>query len=109
MTEIKNDVAQMQESAGHVDAVKDQLQQLIAGVRNRCEDSRASWEGSAQAAFQKLMTDYDEASRKLQDALTETADRIRANGKGYDAAEQENQQRLQGIDAGGSSLLNMPA
>ncbi|EOM74647.1 esx cluster CFP-10 protein [Rhodococcus rhodnii LMG 5362] len=91
----------MEASAGHVEDVNAQLQGIISSLRGRVEGSRASWQGGAQVAFQTLMTNYDDASRRLQETLQSIADRIRENGKGYDAAEQEN---LQAINSVGSSL-----
>ncbi|AOW92102.1 hypothetical protein BFN03_03635 [Rhodococcus sp. WMMA185] len=102
MAGVVTDVAQMQAAAGHVEDVNAQLQATINGLKDRCEASRESWEGSAQAAFAQLMVRYGDASRRLQQALDETATKIRENGKGYDAAEQANMEAIHAAGASGS-------
>jgi hypothetical protein len=48
------------------------------------------------------MVRYNDASRRMQDSLAEIAVKIRENGKGYDAAEQANQDAIHSAGASGS-------
>lgn len=102
MAGVVTDVGQMEAAANHVETVNAQLQSTISGLKGRCEASSTAWAGGAQDAFQALMVRYGDSSRRLQDSLAEIAVKIRENGKGYDAAEQSNQDAIRAAGNSGS-------
>ncbi|MBJ8338610.1 MULTISPECIES: WXG100 family type VII secretion target [Antrihabitans] len=108
MAGVITDVGAMEAAAGHVETVNGQMQRYIADVRAQAESSGAAWKGDAGTAFRLLMTQYDEASVKIQRSLQTIADRIRENGKGYDVAEQANQEQIHSTGAS-SQLLDIKA
>lgn len=101
MASVITDVARMEASAAHVEQVNAELAAVINTVRGRVDASRAAWQGGAQVAFAALMSNYDDASRRLQASLDSIAARIRQNGRGYDASESENRASFGAV---GSSL-----
>ncbi|WP_072687336.1 WXG100 family type VII secretion target [Rhodococcus marinonascens] len=105
MAGVVTDVGQMEAAANHVETVNAQLQSTINGLKGRCEESSSAWAGGAQNAFQALMVRYADASRRQQESLADIAVKIRENGKGYDAAEQANQDAIH--SAGNSGSLDI--
>lgn len=106
MTGVIADVAAMQAAAGHVESVNGELERLLRRLRGEAEDSRASWEGEAQVAFQSLMQRYDDASLRLHQRLQTIADLIRQNGRGYDTTNQDFTSTLGNVGGGGSLNLS---
>ncbi|WP_245672696.1 WXG100 family type VII secretion target [Aldersonia kunmingensis] len=102
---VTTDVAAMEAAASHVETVNGQLDATIRGLKARCEGSAGNWEGGAATQFQNLMVRYEEASKRLHTSLDTIASQIRANGKGYDAAEQANQDAIS--QAGASGALDI--
>lgn len=102
MAGVVTDVGQMEVAANHVQTVNSQLQGTINSLKGRCEESSSAWQGGAQTAFMNLMARYGDASRRMQESLDEIAVKIRENGKGYDAAEQANQDAIHAAGASGS-------
>jgi WXG100 family type VII secretion target len=97
----------MEAAANHVETVNGQLDGTIRSLKSRCEGAAGNfWEGGASVQFQSLMNRYDEASKRLHTSLDTIAQQIRDNGKGYDAAEQANQDAIS--NAGASGQLDIP-
>ncbi len=98
---VRNDAAAMEAGANHVDTVHQALAGEMNTVKGLVQNSRDSWEGAAQVAFDRVMTDYNDAMNRLNQALEEIEAGIRSNGKNFTAAEQDNESRVASI---GSSL-----
>lgn len=98
---VINDAAAMETAAKHVEDVNGQLTSELGHIRNLVAGSADHWKGAAQGAFQRIMADYDDQSKKLNDVLAEIAVQIRENGKGFSAQEQANQDRLAALGASG--------
>ncbi|KAA0021488.1 WXG100 family type VII secretion target [Antrihabitans cavernicola] len=106
MSKVVSDVAAMQASATHVDLIHDELSKVMQAIDS--EVHAADWKGSAAIAMVALNARYTDAMAKLNQSLSEIAQNIRANGKGYSDAEQSNEdlvKQLQGaIPSGVPSL-----
>ena len=105
MAGVITDFAAMNTAASHVDNVNAALTTTINQLKGQCEGARPAFQGGAGDQFQILMTRYQESSNKLHQALAEIAVKIRENGKGYDAAEQANQDAI--LAAGNSGSLDI--
>ncbi|WP_280397417.1 WXG100 family type VII secretion target [Nocardia carnea] len=101
------DLAAMETAAKHVETVNSQIQSEIGRVRDIVAGSQGNWEGTAAAAFVRIMADYDAKATQLNNVLAEIAVQIRENGRGYDAQEQANLAALNA--AGASGDLGTPA
>ncbi|MBO0882787.1 MAG: WXG100 family type VII secretion target [Mycobacterium sp.] len=91
----------MEASAKHVEDVNGQLGAELSMVRNLVEGARENWEGAAHGSFQRVMGDYDGASKRLHDVLAEIATLIRENGRGYDQSEREHEDSINRAGASG--------
>lgn len=67
------------------------------------DSARAGWEGQAQVSFDQLMQRYNDSARKLQGALTDISENIRANARDFEHIEAENDQAFTRV-AGGLAL-----
>jgi WXG100 family type VII secretion target len=101
------DLAAMETAAKHVETVNGQMQTEIGRVRDIVAGSEGNWKGTAAAAFVRIMADYDQKARQLNDVLAEIAVQIRQNGRGYDAQEQANLAAMN--SAGASGDLGAPS
>ncbi|MEU3460552.1 WXG100 family type VII secretion target [Streptomyces sp. NPDC006733] len=73
-----------------VDAKIAALRTYVAGLGN-------IWQGSAHAAFETLMMDYDIYARMMHDALSDIASGLRGNYVSYTESEQANLANLRHV------------
>ena len=59
----------MDTAAGHVESVRGEVDALLRRVTGSVEDLASAWLGGAGGAFQKVMVDWNDQSRKLNEAL----------------------------------------
>ncbi|PYC87904.1 WXG100 family type VII secretion target [Streptomyces tateyamensis] len=62
----------------------------IAVLRSYVAGLGSHWQGSAHAAFETLMADYDIYARMMHDALSDIASGLRGNYVNYAESEQAN-------------------
>ncbi|WP_280234016.1 WXG100 family type VII secretion target [Nocardia cyriacigeorgica] len=100
---VRNDLATMQATSGHVVNVSNQIQSEITGVRNLV-DGATHWGGTAKQAFTTVMADFDKAASDLKTILEDKiAANIKKNGVAYDQQEQDIQAQV--LKAGASGEL----
>lgn len=108
MAGLHADVSGMETGAKHIEDVNGQMQQVLGNIRSKVAGTADHWEGAAAGSFMRVMDDYDSKSRRLADVLQDIATMIRANGRGYEASEQDNQSAIAEVagmmDSGPSSL-----
>lgn len=105
MAGVITDVAAMNAAAGHVEQVNGSLHSIIGALAAEAQGAQPFFKGGAGNEFQNLMNRYNDASKRLNDALAEIAVKIRENGKGYDNAEQTNRDAI--VQAGNSGSLDI--
>lgn len=111
MAGMHADIAGMEAGAKHIEDVSGQMQQVLGVVRDKVAGTAGNWEGAAAGSFRRVMDDYDAKSKRLADVLQSIATMIRDNGRGYEAAEQDNESALSSVaammDGGSPSSLNI--
>ncbi|NMN96236.1 WXG100 family type VII secretion target [Antrihabitans stalactiti] len=103
MSNLKATPAELTSGAERVDREKDALAAILGQVRGKVEGSSSVWASDSSAQFVLLMQKYDDASNKLHTSLTEIADNLRANARGYDTTEVANVDAVKSVN----SLLNL--
>ena len=77
----------MRSTADHADAVNADVNREIDRIQDVAQSVRGSWEGRAQRSFDELMLRYDDAQRRLTEALTAISTNIRDHAKNYEHAD----------------------
>lgn len=80
----------------NVNRETDRIQQVVESTRNY-------WVGNAQRSFDDLMMRYDDAQKRLSEALTAISANIRDNAKHYESTDATNTDSLRQL-AGGLAL-----
>ena len=78
-------------------------QETLHRIQQVAESTRNFWVGNAQRSFDDLMLRYDDAQRRLSEALSAIAVNIRDNAKNYETTDATNTDSLRQI-AGGLAL-----
>ncbi|AQQ14421.1 ESAT-6-like protein EsxB [Corynebacterium glaucum] len=105
MSQFATEAEVMRATAGHVDAVNAEVNQEIDRIQDVAQSVRGSWEGRAQRSFDELMVRYDDAQRRLTEALTSIAVNIRDNAKHYEHTDVTTTEGLDRISAGSGLAL----
>ena len=84
----------MRATADHADAVNADVNREIDRIQDVAQSVRGSWEGRAQRSFDELMTRYDDAQRRLGEALNSISANIRDNAKHYENTDVTNTEGL---------------
>lgn len=100
--EFRTEADVMREAANHTDIVNDSVMRELARVQDVAQSTGGFWKGAAQANFVSLMQRYDDAERRLSEALRDIAANIRDNASNYDNTEAVNAESFKAIqpDAG---------
>jgi WXG100 family type VII secretion target len=88
---FNTETAQMQQAAGKVDDVNNQVRSLLSSLQGQVEAVQAAWQGQAAATFQQIMVRYNEDATKLSQALEGISEQIRGSGTGYATSDQSGQ------------------
>jgi WXG100 family type VII secretion target len=95
--------AVMESAAGKFEDSNTQLQQMLTSLLAELSALQTAWRGAGGAAFEQVKQRWEEDQRKLQQALTETADAIRTAGRGYTSTDTAAADRV-GATHGGHQL-----
>jgi WXG100 family type VII secretion target len=92
--------AQMQQAAGKVDDVNNEVRSLLSGLQGQVESVQAAWQGRAAATFQQIMVRYNEDATKLSQALEGISEQIRGSGTSYATQDQAGQDAVRSASSG---------
>jgi WXG100 family type VII secretion target len=81
----------------HITEIDSQAQGILRQVRSAAETVGSTWTGQASAAFQQLMSRFDEDGRKVSQALQAIAEQITDTSKIYAQNEEEQRSAVGGI------------
>ncbi|SDM10958.1 WXG100 family type VII secretion target [Corynebacterium mycetoides] len=105
MTQLTTEADVMRTAATNVDDTNDAVNREIERIQGVVEGTRAFWAGEAQTSFDGVMRNYDDAQRRLVEALRAIADNLRENAKNYEHIEASNMDDLQKISASAGLAL----
>ena len=91
------ELAGMSTSSNTLSELGATMSATLGQLRGDVEMTRGAWAGAAQVAFQKVMTDWDTNSAKLNDALKEIGEMLGGNTTAYRTSEQNGEQALLGL------------
>ena len=100
MQQFATEADVMRSAADRVDDTNSNVNREIDRVQQVAESTRSFWVGSAQRSFDELMLRYDDAQRRLSEALTDIALNIRDNAKNYENTDATNTDSLRQLSGG---------
>jgi len=80
----------LQQASAFVSSQADEINSEIQALGNYAQSLSQFWQGSAQQAFETLMSDYRTYATMLDNALTDIASGLQGNYVNYSNAEQAN-------------------
>ena len=80
----------LQQASAFVSSQADEINSEIQALGNYAQGLSQFWQGSAQQAFETLMSDYRTYATMLDNALTDIASGLQGNYVNYSNAEQAN-------------------
>ena len=93
----------MRAAADRTDDTNANVNREIDRIQQVVETTRNYWVGNAQRSFDDLMMRYDDAQKRLSEALTAISANIRDNAKHYESTDATNTDSLRQL-AGGLAL-----
>lgn len=93
----------MAKVAADFDDVNSQLHTMLSRLMNELSELNSGWKGLGAVAFENVKQQYAEDLKRLNTALAQTADSIRASGTSYDSTDTDAASRLS--NSGGTVSL----
>ncbi|WP_342319045.1 WXG100 family type VII secretion target [Corynebacterium mayonis] len=100
MGQFKTEADVMRSAAERVDETNSNVQIEADRVQQVAESTRAFWSGQAQRSFDELMVRYDDAQRRLAEALGAIASNIRDNARHFEDTDAANTSDITSVGAG---------
>ncbi|MFB6892575.1 WXG100 family type VII secretion target [Kitasatospora sp. NPDC056327] len=85
-------------AATYVQGQAEAIDQKIAALRGYVNGLGVCWQGSAHAAFEVLMKDYDVYATLMHDALRDISSGLNGNYVNYAASEEANLRNLRHVE-----------
>ena len=105
MEQFATEAEVMRAAADRTDDTNADVNREIDRVQQVAEATRGYWVGNAQRSFDDLMLRYDDAQRRLSEALSAIAVNIRDNAKHYEHTDVTTTEGLDRISAGSGLAL----
>ena len=105
MSNFQTEADVMRPTADHADNVNADVNREIDRIQGVAESVRTFWQGSAQRSFDGLMARYDDAQRRLTEALTDISHNIRDNAKHYEHADVSTTESLDSLSGSAGLAL----
>ena len=103
MEQFRTEADVMRATADRADDTNANVNREIDRIQQVVESTRNYWVGNAQRSFDDLMMRYDDAQKRLSEALTAISANIRDNAKHYESTDATNTDSLRQL-AGGLAL-----
>lgn len=100
MEQFATEADVMRAAADRTDDTNADVNREIDRIQQVAESTRSYWVGNAQRGFDELMTRYDDAQRRLSEALAAIAENIRDNAKNYESTDATNTDSLRQLASG---------
>ncbi len=95
----------MRNAANNVDDTNDSVNAELNRLQDVAQSTRDYWSGSAQASFDDLMVRFDDAERRLSEALGDIASNIRDNAGNFEDVDATNSDAFANIAPSGGLVL----
>ena len=95
----------MRNAANNVDDTHDSVNAELNRLQDVAQSTRDYWSGSAQASFDDLMVRFDDAERRLSEALGDIASNIRDNAGNFEDVDATNSDAFANIAPSGGLAL----
>ena len=106
MTGFNTHIGTMDTAAKRVDEVNMDINRLLGSVRDSVSQLGGGvWRGTAQVRFTQIMSEWQQQSAKLNQALEGISDTMRVNSSSFNAADEDSAQLISRAGAGGPLQL----
>lgn len=102
---FKTEADVMRATADRTDETNANVNREIDRIQQVAESTRSYWTGDAQRGFDDLMLRYDDAQRRLTEALSAIAVNIRDNAKNYETTDATNSDAFRQISGAAGLAL----
>ncbi|GAA4860261.1 MULTISPECIES: WXG100 family type VII secretion target [Saccharopolyspora] len=102
MSGFGTDAQLMEQAAGQVEEVKNNVETAVNQLQSNLEPVLAGWKGQASDVFRKLTDQFHENAKVINQRLQEISDNIRSSGQDYVQQQEESAQEISKIEG----LLN---
>ena len=96
----------LQQASAFVSSQADEINSEIQALGNYAQSLSQFWQGSAQQAFETLMSDYRTYATMLDNALTDIASGLQGNYVNYSNAEQANLSSIVNVQLPAANFTN---
>lgn len=97
MSNFQTEADVMRAAANHVDETNQAVNTELNRLQDVAQSTRNFWAGSAQTSFDGLMIRFDDAERRLNEALAAIAVNIRDNALNFEDVDATNQEIFSSI------------
>lgn len=106
---LQSDAQTVATTVSHINEVNQEVGSRLSLLKNNLTAASAGWNGSAKAAFDRLMIGWDADANKLNRALADMSEAIRQSNASFEASQEEHVSQLTQAAAGegGSSLSGL--
>ena len=105
MEQFATEAEVMRAAADRTDDTNADVNREIDRVQQVAEATRGYWVGNAQRSFDDLMIRYDDAQRRLSEALSAIAVNIRDNAKNYESTDATNTDNFRSLSGSAGLAL----
>jgi WXG100 family type VII secretion target len=96
----------LQQASAFVSSQAQEINSEIQALGNYAQSLSQFWQGSAQQAFETLMSDYRTYATMLDNALTDIASGLQGNYVNYSNAEQDNRASMVSVQLPAANFTN---
>ena len=96
VAQTQAEAAVMASTAAKFDGVNDSLQSMLSTLMSELSALSAGWKGLGATAFEQVKVQYAADLKKLNQALSETAESIRQSGTSYTTTDTDAASRVSG-------------
>lgn len=98
MSGMQTDADLMHKAAGQVDEVRGNVESAVNTLQGQIEPVLAGWQGGASDVFRRLMTQFEQNAKTINQKLGEISENIQTSGQDYTAREEEQAAEMSKIE-----------
>lgn len=98
MSGFGTDADLMDKASGQVEEVRANVENAVQQLQGNIEPVMASWRGGASDVFRKLMDQFQENAKTINQKLGEISENIKSSGQDYAQREEEQAAEMSKIE-----------